>query len=580
MGITHLPSFVRSRLLGLIHSTPRLRTHLLDYTASKSIKPVSTQAPEVVEAAFEDVFKKRSKLQLLHDLQLEEDVTSVRILQTAKEFCLPAEGESLLSGITMCDDSDSDVDTMFPQVGILPSTLFIRKFYPDLLNILLMYKYSILLGNPGISKSWFQWYILYRMLKQGSDCKFKLIARQVGQSNLSFIFPQSSKVFVTRHVNSGLYFLNWYIHKDLTLLLVEPESLLTEPRMFGVQTMLMCSPNDKRYKEFYKNGATKLYMPVWKLDELQLVAAHIRENVNDEFLNNALKPEEVEERYRRFGGIFRYVIPANLEALENAKTRQTNVLSHIKPVDVLIRGDDIERRDDNKDNISHFLLQYDVNMENFKSFTMMIASDHVQQHFDSKIMNISDLEMAIQCLRSMFIGSIPTRELLFEYVVYHMLQHSTFKWYASKGQEWVERKIELKSCKFVEKYNEKVLKDMEPGVLYRPANQKFVAVDMMWVQQNDSGQREYFCIQVTFAKKQNKKRSVYTKLYTNLGIKKEDRITIYFVTNPEYAKSYAKKTKEQFFSPQLEPDDEEFQNLECAVLYSKRFENGSWLHID
>ena len=208
-------------------------------------------------------------------------------------------------------------------------------------------------------------------------------------------------------------------------------------------------------------------MPIWKLDQLQLVAAHIRENVNDEFLNSALKPQLVEERYRRFGEIFRYVILANSAALKNARTGQANVLSHAKLVYVLIRGDDIEtRRDDNDDNISHFLLQYDVNMENFESFTMMIASDHVQQCLDSSTMNISDLEMAIEYLRSMFIDIIPKRHLLFEYVVYHMLQHSRFKWYASKGQEWVEHKIEFKSCKFVEKYNKEVLKNMEPSVLH------------------------------------------------------------------------------------------------------------------
>ena len=133
------------------------------------------------------------------------------------------------------------------------------------------------------------------------------------------------------------------------------------------------------------------------------------------------------------------------DTLENAIERQSEVLLHAKPVDVLILGDGIERRDDNKDSISHFLLQYDVNMEYFKSFTMMIASDHVWRSFDSESMNILDLERAIQCLRSMFIGSIKQRYLLFEYIVYRMLQHSTFKWYASKGQEWVERKIELKS---------------------------------------------------------------------------------------------------------------------------------------
>ena len=111
------------------------------------------------------------------------------------------------------------------------------------------------------------------------------------------------------------------------------------------------------------------------------------------------------------------------DTLENAIEHQSKVLLHAKPVDVLILGDGIERRDDNKDSISHFLLQYDVNMEDFKSFTMMIASDHVRQSFDFENMNMLDLERAIQCLRSMFLGSIKQRYLLFEYIVYHMLQH-------------------------------------------------------------------------------------------------------------------------------------------------------------
>lgn len=45
-------------------------------------------------------------------------------------------------------------------------------------------------------------------------------------------------------------------------------------------------------------------MPVWKLNELQLVAAHIRENTNDQFLKEALTPEGIRKRYHRFGGIF------------------------------------------------------------------------------------------------------------------------------------------------------------------------------------------------------------------------------------------------------------------------------------
>ena len=69
------------------------------------------------------------------------------------------------------------------------------------------------------------------------------------------------------------------------------------------------------------------------------------------------------------------------------------------------------------------------------------------------------------------------------------------------------------------------------------------------------------------------------ELYATLGIKEDNRITIYIVINPQYAKSYAKKTKEEFLSPVLEPEDKEFQNLEVVVFRSKNFEMESWLQI-
>ena len=67
-------------------------------------------------------------------------------------------------------------------------------------------------------------------------------------------------------------------------------------------------------------------MPVWQLDELQVVAAHIRANSNDEFLMSALASEKIKERYSRFGGIFRYVIPLTGEALIAVQRNQDSIL--------------------------------------------------------------------------------------------------------------------------------------------------------------------------------------------------------------------------------------------------------------
>ena len=152
---------------------------------------------------------------------------------------------------------------------------------------------------------------------------------------------------------------------------------MKEPTLTGIKTILTCSPDTKRYKEFLKKGAARYIMPVWTLDELQLVAAHIRENTSDEFLRKALTSEGIKKRYSRFGGIFHYIIPISETALKNAENEQEVVLAKAKAVDTFFWGADIEKRDDNKENISDFLLQYNVNKETYMDYTVMIASEYM-----------------------------------------------------------------------------------------------------------------------------------------------------------------------------------------------------------
>ena len=347
----------------------------------------------------------RHKTDKLKRLDLTEDHNTTSILkglQTAKVFNIPAcsEQESLVRGVTV-----SGVE--FDKYSVQPSTIYFRKFYPNLLNCLLKNRYTILTGNPGISKSWFHWYILYHMVNEGVVCKFeapKLIVRQLTKDQLVFIFPQRCKVFYTFSVDLGLALLSDDIQPDTALLLIEPEASLKEPKFTGIKTILMCSPDRKRYHEFQKKGAVRYIMPVWKLDELQLVAAHIRRNTSDKFLEGALTSEGTEEQYRRFGGIIRYIIPINEKALEDTKRNQETVLANAKAVNTFIRAVDIEKRDDRKENISHFLLHYKVDEETFREFEMMIASEYVQEKLDVQHPSDKELYECIHELKLMFRG--------------------------------------------------------------------------------------------------------------------------------------------------------------------------------
>jgi len=117
-----------------------------------------------------------------------------------------------------------------------------------------------------------------------------------------------------------------------------------------------CSPNARRYKEFVKNGADKFYMPVWTLEELQVAGEYIRsECPSIDFSSKA-----IEDRYKRFGGIFRYVLPSNKRTVLRAEADQTSAMNCTKLIDVFAPFRSIEKTDSNKENISHFILHYEV----------------------------------------------------------------------------------------------------------------------------------------------------------------------------------------------------------------------------
>ena len=165
-----------------------------------------------------------------------------------------------------------------------------------------------------------------------------------------------------------------------------------EPKIVGVQTILTCSPDRRHYKEFVKLAATKLYMPVWNLEEVLSVGAHIHCHTSDKFQQDALKPDKIEERFYRFRGILRYVIPTKATVVKEAENSMEEALVGAKPVDTFIRGTNIER----KDNISHFLLQYDVVCNgSFQHFQMMYASVYVKKCIEKKRANLSFMLLSI-----------------------------------------------------------------------------------------------------------------------------------------------------------------------------------------
>ena len=91
-----------------------------------------------------------------------------------------------------------------------------------------------------------------------------------------------------------------------------------------IRTIATCSPDTVRYKECCKNGALKYYMSCWTLAELKTVGNHIAEN--NPSLKEFMSPQAIEERYKRFGGIMRYVISNSKDADKSWRIAQDEAI--------------------------------------------------------------------------------------------------------------------------------------------------------------------------------------------------------------------------------------------------------------
>lgn len=113
-----------------------------------------------------------------------EQSSLLKAIKTASILDISAAEEGGIQAMTLSDNLILDKDS------VMPSTLYIRDFYPRLFESLQGSKRSILLGNPGISKSMFQWYMIYRLVSEDvslNKSRPEVIIRQFGVSNFTFV---------------------------------------------------------------------------------------------------------------------------------------------------------------------------------------------------------------------------------------------------------------------------------------------------------------------------------------------------------------------------------------------------------
>ena len=77
---------------------------------------------------------------------------------------------------------------------------------------------------------------------------------------------------------------------------------------------------------------------------------------------------------------------AKKDQVVNAERSQASAIARTKLVNIFVPHANIEKVDSNKENISHFILQYEVQCDgddgDFENFTMAIASKYIEQNIE------------------------------------------------------------------------------------------------------------------------------------------------------------------------------------------------------
>ena len=371
----------------------------------------------------------------------------------------------------------------------------------------------ILVGNPGIGKSLYQFYIVARLLRSDlfdvlpSPFKsIKVVARQRGRESL-VIYDLEKEIEINYGESEQLQFSNILkgLKQEESLYLFDADQTKAGPYSSGIEMRTICtlSPDEDRYKEYVKDdperlGATILYFPVWSEGEIDLVAKYLSQRFFEGSDERKKFLIDVEQRFQRFGGVFRHIFQVNPQKRENYEYKQMKSIADVDPKRVFYAVDI------GPNSMSHFILHYAVPTGGEMPFlrtSVKFASDFI---FQTLRASLEAVDLSIRVAALVKNDQVPTYmashcKEIFESVVFDLMTRS----------QGLSLKFRLKSEKILKEKTVKLVaaqgselptyKAMHPKTLYFPKSSNYPVVDMFWVDVV-GGRRNLFGLQVTRGK--------------------------------------------------------------------------------
>ena len=234
--------------------------------------------------------------------------------------------------------------------------LYIRKGYDELYeDIQALWKTDgadkvVLVGNAGTGKSWYQLYILRRLLKRSTEYQndaddYDFVFRQVGHQH----YLIDIKDCVVYRVNSLDVDHLTFLARSLFFFEPGAEKELA-PTMVGLPSLATLSPYEKRISEYRKFGTVRLCFWPWSFTEMCAIVEHSG-------LGLDITPDDLYDRYLLYGGIVRHIVAPRVmqqQIKEDLVARLQNLdLSKLQK-----KGANVDC-DATGNNVSGFILCYD-----------------------------------------------------------------------------------------------------------------------------------------------------------------------------------------------------------------------------
>ena len=371
--------------------------------------------------------------------------------------------------------------------------IYVRYFYPQLLECIRSTKRVVLVSNPGTGKSIFQFYYLARLLNpaafedplppdsSGSSSIPEVVIRQIGVGEMQVFFLKAKIAHLIQPVNKRV--LRCFDPKT-TLYLFEPAESRVEPMWKGIDMDIFCtcSPDEIRYKEFLKNRGIKLYMPLFTIDELKTIGRHMRKQPNFPMeLKKYYSDTGISMSYNEYGGIIRHVLPTSLRYVNSVKKMKEDAFAIVDWRQYIMTKPKIERSD-----FSHFIVKYVVNPPNFDDVSFELVNEEVKIKIEQFLKQLT-LADQITLLKSSSNSLIePSKRLIYEEVISSKLV-SGCRWILLES---IDRRFKTMEYNASMSYSPTLTKcleaevefnNMEMNVLYKPQNKQFPFCEFYYI---------------------------------------------------------------------------------------------------